>query len=57
MVARGVVATTNIARTIRVVEVGKMVKLQNEATINLFLLVTIFVVFVAFLFHPTVGKE
>ncbi len=57
MVARGVVATTNIARTVRVVEVGKMVKLQNEATINLFLLVTIFVVFVAFLFHPTVGKE
>jgi hypothetical protein len=47
MVARGVVATTNIARTVRVVEVGKLVKLQYEATINLFLLVT-FVVFVAF---------
>jgi len=56
MVARGVVATTHIARIVRIVDVGKMVKLQYEATINLFLLVT-FVVFVAFLSRPTIGKE
>ncbi len=48
IVARGVVATTNIACTVSVVDVGKMVKLQYEATNNLFLLVAI-VVFVTFL--------
>jgi len=56
MVARGVVTTTDIAHIVRVIEVGEMVNLQYEATINLFLLVT-FVVFVAFLSHPTKGKE
>jgi hypothetical protein len=56
MVARGVVATVDITRTIRIIDVGKMVKLQYEATTNLFLLVT-FVVFVAFLSHPTIGKD
>jgi hypothetical protein len=56
MVARGVVATTNIARTVRAVDAGKMVKLQYEASINLSLLVT-FVVFLAFSSHPTIGKE
>ncbi len=56
MVARGVVATVDITRTVRVVDVGKMVKLQYEATTNLFLLVA-FAVFVAFLSHPTIGKN
>jgi len=56
MVARGIVATTDIACTVKVIEVGKMAKLQYEATINLFLLVTL-VVFVSFLAHPTIGKE
>jgi hypothetical protein len=56
MVARGVVAPTDITRIVRVVDVGKMVKLQYEATTNLFLLATL-VVFVAFLSHPTIGKE
>jgi hypothetical protein len=56
MVARGVVATTNIARIVKVVDARKMVKLQYEATTNLFMLAT-FEVFVAFLSHPTIGKE
>ncbi len=56
MVARRVVATTDITRIVRVVDVRKMVKLQYEATTNLFLLAA-FVVFVAFLSHPTIGKE
>jgi hypothetical protein len=56
MVARGVIATTDITRTVKVIDVGKMVKLQYEATTNLFLLAT-FVVLVAFLSHPTIGKE
>jgi len=54
MVARGVVATADIICTIRVVDARKMVKLQYEATTNLFLFAT-FVVFVAFLSHPTIG--
>jgi hypothetical protein len=55
MVIRGVVATIDIACTIRVVDVGKMVKPQYEATINLSLF-AIFVAFVAFSSHPTIGK-
>jgi hypothetical protein len=39
MVARRVVATTNIACIVKVVDARKMVKLQYEATTNLFLLV------------------
>jgi hypothetical protein len=54
MVARGVVAIVDIMCTIKVVDVRKMVKLQYEATTNLFLFAT-FVVFVAFLSHPTIG--
>jgi hypothetical protein len=56
MVARRVVTTTNIALTIRIVDVRKMVKLHYEATINLFLLMA-FVAFVAISFHPTINKE
>ncbi len=56
MVARRVVDTTDMARTIKANDVGKMVKLQYEATINLSLLVA-FVAFVAFLSHPTIVKE
>ncbi len=56
MVAKGVVATTDIACTIKAIDVGKMVKPQYEATINLSLLAT-FVAFVAFLSHPTIVKE
>jgi len=56
MVVRGVGATTDITCTVRVVDVEMMVKLQYETTTNLFMLVT-FVVFVAFLSHPTIGKE
>jgi hypothetical protein len=56
MVARRVVATIDIACIVRAIDVGKMVKSQYEATTNLSLLVT-FVVFVAILFHPTIGKE
>ncbi len=52
---QGVVATVDITCTVRIIDVGKMVKLQYEATANLFLLVA-FVVFVAFLSHPTIGK-
>ncbi len=44
MVARGVVATIDIACTIRAIDVRKMVKPQYEATTNLSMLV----VFVAF---------
>jgi len=55
MVVRGVVATIDITCTIRVVDVGMMVKPQYEATINLFLF-AIFVAFVAFSSHPTIGK-
>jgi hypothetical protein len=56
MVARRVVTKTNISRTIRIVDVGKMVKLHYETTINLFLLMA-FVAFVAFSYHPTISKE
>jgi hypothetical protein len=56
MVARGVVATTNITRIVRVIDARKMVKLQYEATINLSLLATV-VAFVAILCHPTISKE
>ncbi len=56
MVARRVVATTYITHIVEVVDARKMVKLQYEATINPFMLAT-FVVFVAFLSHPTIGKE
>jgi hypothetical protein len=56
MVARGVVATTHIARTVRAIDARKMVKLQYEATTNLSLPTT-FVAFVTFSSHPTIGKE
>jgi hypothetical protein len=56
MVARRVVTKTNISRTIRIIDVGEMVKLHYETTINLFLLTT-FVAFVAFSSHPTINKE
>jgi len=56
MVARRVVDTTDITRTIKAIDVGKMVKLQYEATINLSLLAA-FVAFVAFLSHPTIVNE
>jgi hypothetical protein len=56
MVARRVVTKTNISRTIRIIDVGKMVKLHYETTINLFLLMA-FVAFVAFSYHPTISKE
>ncbi len=55
MVIRGIVATIDITCTIRVVDVGKMVKPQYESTINLSLFAT-FVSFVAFSSHPTIGK-
>jgi hypothetical protein len=55
MVVRGVVATIDITHTIRVVDVGKMVKPQYEANVNLSLFAT-FVAFVAFSSHPTIGK-
>jgi hypothetical protein len=50
MVARRVVATTNITCTVRAIDVRKMVKLQYEATTHLFMLAT-FVAFVAFSSH------
>jgi len=53
---QGATTTTHITPTISVVDVGKMVKLQYEAIINLCLLVT-FVAFVAFLSRPTIGNE
>jgi len=56
MVARGVVATTNITRIIRIIDARKMMKLQYEATINLSLLAT-FVAFVTILCHPIISKE
>ncbi len=56
MVARGAIATRDIAHTIGIIHARKMVKSQYEATINLSLLAT-FVTFVAFSSHPTVGKE
>jgi len=56
MVARRVIIKTNISHTIRIVDVGKMVKLHYETTINLFLLMA-FVAFVAFSSHPTISKE
>jgi hypothetical protein len=56
MVAKGVVATTNVARIVKAVDVGKMVKSQYEVTINLSLLAT-FVAFVAILSYPTIDKE
>jgi len=55
-VARGVVATIDIRSIVKVVDVGKMVKAQYEATINLSLL-AVFVTFVAFLSHIIIGKE
>jgi hypothetical protein len=55
MVVRGVVATIDITRTIRVVDIGKMVKPQYEAIVNLSLFAT-FAAFVAFLSHPTISK-
>jgi hypothetical protein len=55
MVARGVVATTNIACTIRAVDARKMVKPQYEATTNLSLLVA-FVAFATFPSHPTINE-
>ncbi len=56
MVARGVVATTDITCIVRVVDARKMVKPQYEATINLSLVAT-FVAFLVFSSHPTIGKE
>jgi hypothetical protein len=56
MVARGAVTTIDITCIVRVVDVGKMVKPQHEATINLSLLAA-FVAFLAFSSHPTIGKE
>jgi hypothetical protein len=56
MVAKGVVATTNIIRIVKVIDARKMVKLQYEAMINLSLLAT-FVAFVAILCNPTISKE
>jgi hypothetical protein len=56
MVARGTTTTTHITHTISVVDVGKMVKLQYEATTNLSLFGT-FVAFATFLSHPTIGNE
>jgi hypothetical protein len=56
MVARRVVTKTNISRTIRIIDVGEMVKLHYETTINLFLIMA-FVAFVAFSSHPTISKE
>jgi hypothetical protein len=47
MVARGAIATRDIAHTIRIVDARKMVKLQYEATIKLSLLAT-FVTFATF---------
>jgi hypothetical protein len=56
MVARRVVTTTNIACTIKIIDVRKMVKLHYETTINLSLLMA-FVAFVAFSSDPTISKE
>jgi hypothetical protein len=56
MVAKGVVATTNIARIVKHVDAKKMMKSQYEVTINLFLLVA-FVAFVAILYYPMIDKE
>jgi len=52
MVARGAIATRDIAHIVRIIHAGKMAKSQYEATINLSLLAT-FVTFVAFSSHPT----
>jgi hypothetical protein len=57
MVARGAVVTTNITHIVRAVDARKIMKLQYETTINLSLLATTFVAFVAFLSHLTIGKE
>jgi hypothetical protein len=51
MVARGVVATTNKARTIEAIDARKMVKSQYEATTNLSLTTT-FVAF-CYIFVPS----
>jgi hypothetical protein len=56
MVARGAIATRDIAHTVRIIHAEKMVKSQYEATINLFLLAT-FGTFGTFSSHPTIGKE
>jgi hypothetical protein len=48
MVARGAIATRDIAHTVRIVDARKMVKSQYEVTINLSLLAT-FVTFATFL--------
>jgi hypothetical protein len=56
MVARRVVATTDITHTIRAIDARKMVKPQYEATINLSLTTT-FVTFATFASYLTIGKE
>jgi hypothetical protein len=56
MVAKIVVDTIDITCTIKAIDVGKMVKPQYEASINLSLLAA-FVAFVAFLSHPTIVEE
>ncbi len=50
-----VFATIDITCTIKVVDVGKIVKPQYEANVNLYLFAT-FVAFVAFSSHPTTSK-
>ncbi len=56
MVAKGVIATINITHSVRAVDARKIMKLQYEATIDLSFL-AMFVTFVAFLSHLTIGKE
>jgi hypothetical protein len=57
MVARIVVITiTKIARIVKAINVGKMVKPQYEATTNISLLVA-FVAFVAFSSYQTTNRE
>ncbi len=56
MVAKEATTTTHITCIDSVVNIGKMVKLQYEATTNLSLLMT-FVAFATFLSHPTIGNE
>jgi len=56
IVAKKVVTTTDMTRTFKANDARKMVKLQYEVIINLFLLAT-FVAFATFLTHPTISKE
>ncbi len=57
MVARIVViTTTKIARIVKAINVGKMVKPQYEVTTNISLLVA-FVAFVAFSSYQTTNRE